>query len=209
MRRVKFGLGGMLMLSAMAISDNVWVIVIYLAAALFHELGHLAAARLLCIPVKEIRFEFSGVRICTDTGLTSYRQEILLSLAGPLVNLILAALSFFAVGAERSFGTLLSLGMELLSGGEISVANSLGFFALSSLIQALTNLLPVNSFDGGRILYCLTALLWGELVADRILSVTSVASALLLWTVALYLMLRISAGLGIYVFAACVFFSLR
>ena len=127
MKRVKFGLGGMLMLSAMAISDNVWVIVIYLAAALFHELGHLAAARLLCIPVKEIRFEFSGVRICTDTGLTSYRQEILLSLAGPLVNLILAALSFFAVGAERSFGTLLSLGMELLSGGEISVANSLGF----------------------------------------------------------------------------------
>lgn len=209
MRRVKFGLGGMLMLSAMAISDNVWVIVIYLAAALFHELGHLAAARLLCIPVKEIRFEFSGVRICTDTGLTSYRQEILLSLAGPLVNLILATLSFCAVGAERSFGTLLSLGMELLSGGEISVANSLGFFALSSLIQALTNLLPVNSFDGGRILYCLTALLWGELVADRILSVTSVASALLLWTVALYLMLRISAGLGIYVFAACVFFSLR
>jgi hypothetical protein len=37
--------------------------------------------------------------------------------------------------------------------------------------------------------------------------VSSAVAAFVLWTVSLYLMLKISAGLGIYVFAACIFFT--
>jgi membrane-associated protease RseP (regulator of RpoE activity) len=81
----------------------------------------------------------------------------------------------------------------------------LGFFILSSLVQAVTNLMPVQSFDGGRILYCALARYVDSDTAERIVAAASALSAFVLWTVALYLMLRISSGLGIYVFAACIF----
>ena len=81
----------------------------------------------------------------------------------------------------------------------------LAFFALSSLIQAILNLMLVKTFDGGRILYCATSNLLGERAGERILTVTTAFSALILWIIALYLMIKIGGGLGIYVFAACVF----
>ncbi|MBQ8408373.1 MAG: hypothetical protein IJY39_05855 [Clostridia bacterium] len=206
MKKIKFGLGGLLMLSAMMISDSAAVLTIYLGAALLHELGHLAAARLLGIGIKEIRFDFSGVRICTEEGLTSYRQELLLSLAGPTVSLA----SAFAVMATNALWggdlqSLLSGAGVFLSSPQDGAGSPWGFFALSSLIQAISNLLPVESFDGGRALYCALASVADERVARAVLRVASALSAFLLWTVALYLMLRISAGLGIYVFASCIF----
>ena len=65
--------------------------------------------------------------------------------------------------------------------------------------------LSVKTFDGGRILYCSIAQMCGERAASRVLSVSSAVAAFILWTISLYMMLRISAGLGIYVFALCIF----
>ncbi|MBQ4091139.1 MAG: hypothetical protein IJC64_02350, partial [Clostridia bacterium] len=83
---------------------------------------------------------------------------------------------------------------------------ALCFFALCSLLQGGLNLLPIKSFDGGRMLYCAAAAL-GQRFADTVLAICSGACVLSLWTVALYLMIKIGAGLGIYVFCACLFAS--
>ena len=210
MKKVKFGMGGILMLSTMIVSDSAEVFVIYLLAALFHEVGHLLTAKLLGIGIKEIRFEFSGVRICTEEGLISYAQEFLLAFAGPLFNLIGIGGVFLCGGIYgMTPAKLLIHGSSLLYGENGGGWGILGLFALSSAMQAMTNLMPVKSFDGGRMLYSALAVSMGDRIAERVLTVASTAAIFTLWTVALYLMLRISSGLGIYVFAACMFFSLQ
>ncbi len=208
MKRVKVGAGALLMLGSMLISDRAEILLIYIFSATLHECGHLLATRMLGIGVREIRFEFSGVRICTEENLTSYKNELLLAVSGPMVNFIcvtvcVAFFSFF--GASLNEVTELT-GIFLLD-GVYSHIGAVGFFAIASLLQGCVNLLPIKTFDGGRITYCALAMLFGERVASRLLDISSAFSAFVLWTVALYLMLKLSAGLGIYVFAACIFLS--
>lgn len=208
MRRIKVGAGALLMLGSMMISDRAEMLFLYVLSATLHEFGHLAAARALGIGVGEIRFEFSGVRICTEEKLTSYKSELLLAAAGPLVNFICVTVcvtifSFLKISWDEAA----ELTDAFLKHGVYSHLGATGFFAIASLLQGGVNLLPVKTFDGGRICYCVIAMLFGERVARRVLDVSSALSAFVLWTVALYLMLRVSAGLGIYVFAACIFLS--
>ncbi len=206
MKKIKFGLGGLLMLSAMAVSDSALVFLVYLSAAVLHEMGHLAAARSVNIGIKEVRFEFSGVRICTDSSLTSYKSEIFLAASGPAANLLafcVSAVGWFAMGGR--FEELFERAYDFMSAGGGDGQGMVAFFALSSLVQAAINLLPVASFDGGRILYCAVSEFFGENLSWRVVEAASAVSAFLLWTIALYLMLKVSSGLGIYVFAACIF----
>lgn len=206
MRRIKVGFGGFLMLLAMLMCDRGQVVAVYFFAALLHEVGHLLAAKALKISIGEIRFELSGVRICPKNGVISYFEEAVLAAAGPLVSLLsaLAVLLSAAVGGQ-SITAILEAADLFLRQGDGGFLGGSGFFILSSLLQATTNLLPVSSFDGGRVLYALLARFAGLDVAERVLGVTSAVSAFVLWTVALYLMLKVSAGLGVYVFAVCIF----
>ncbi len=207
-KKIRIGAGAFLMALTALISDKMSLILIYAASAFLHEAGHLCAARLLKIRVREIRFGFAGVRICTEPGLSSYRDEFLLAAAGPFVNLLIIVVALTLSGAcGAGVDELLALTAEFAEGGELRPMGALGFAALSSLLQGGMNLLPIDTYDGGRMLYCGAATLLGEERAQRLISVTSAASAFILWTAALYLMLKISAGLGIYVFSVCIFLS--
>lgn len=209
MRKIRVEIGAILMLLAMIATDGAPLILIYFLSAALHECGHLIAARALKIKIEEIRFDFSGVRICTEKAVNSYRDELLLSAAGPLANLLSVTLSvaFFlsnGITISEAADALLSL-----LNGEFTLTGAVGFFATSSILQGGINLLPINTLDGGRVLFCAAALLFGERSAYVLIKVTSFAAAFVLWTVALYLLLKVSAGLGVFVFAACVFFSTR
>ena len=206
MKKIKLGLGGALMLSAMLISDKTSVFAVYIFASILHEFGHLIAARALKIKIKEIKLGFSGVRIVVDEEITAYSDEILLSLSGPAVNLVcmifcFAFCGYMGIGKEELFGSA----EVFFSNGNFELKGVIGFFAVSSFVQAFTNLLPIKSFDGGRALECLISWFLGVGFAERLLTVTTLFSAFMLWTVGLYLMLKISSGLGIYIFALCVF----
>lgn len=206
MKKIKLGLGAVLMLTVMLVSDRGDVLGIYIFAALLHEMGHLVAAKLLNIEIREIRLDFSGARICTDDSLISYKKELLLSCAGPAVNIIafLLICASFALG-HSSLNELWTCASEFVSADALTIEGAIGFFALCSVLQGAVNLLPVRTFDGGRILVCALSMLFGDRAAESAVGITSAVSAFVLWTVALYLMLRISSGLGIYVFAACIF----
>ena len=162
------------------------------------------------IGIERVEFGFSGVRICVDRGLCSYNSEFLLALFGPLMN-------FFAIGAallwasvaDISYEALIESGMGYMESGGVGRVGALGFFVIASFAQAAVNLLPVRSLDGGRILYCAIAMLFGEEAAERVLSVGTAFAAFILWTVALYLMLKVGTGLSIFVFAVCIFFSCK
>lgn len=206
MKKIKIGIGGVLMLCAMMLSERVELFAVFLTAAVVHELGHLIAAKAMRIGVKEIRLDTFGARICVEERLLSYKKELWLALSGPVANLTTALMSVIVLPND---GEKLIFEIErFASSGEWHTGGAVGFFALSSLIQAAINLLPIKSFDGGRALQCLLSLFVSETAAERIIEISSAISVGVLWMMALYLMLKTSSGLELYAFSVGIFFML-
>lgn len=137
--RVEVTGGFLLLLAWLNYLDRSFLVPMALAACTAHELGHIAAIRLLGGSVKEVRLTAIGAELVLERPL-AYWQEGLSALAGPGVNLLLA-----------------------LTGCRFSLT-----FAGLNLALALFNLLPVGRLDGGRAVYCTLALLAGPGSADRV-----------------------------------------
>jgi Zn-dependent protease len=127
-----------------------------------HELGHALMARTFGIPTRDITlYPIGGVarleRLTEDPV-----EEICIALAGPAVNLMLAA------------GLLLLMGACLLAGAPpeellgVSVLGLPFLLLLSNLMLAVFNLIPAFPMDGGRVLRALLALGLGQLRATEI-----------------------------------------
>lgn len=91
---------------------------------LLHECGHLLALRLFHRKIQQIRFCGAGITICPGSFYGAYWQDILISLAGPLVNLLFAGI---LLPSCQAFGAM-HLGLGLF------------------------NLLPFRCLDGGSVL---------------------------------------------------------
>lgn len=160
-----------------------------LTAAVIHECGHLFAARLLKIELRSLDIGPLGATIRTRGSLISYGREWLLCAAGPAANLASGAAAYMIFhGSER-----------FTPGG-----TAFGFCSVS-LMLALLNLLPVEGFDGGRMLYAAVVSLAGPRAARGLLSFCSVISLCGLWMLSVYLLLRWGASLSLFIFSASVF----
>lgn len=169
-----WGFAALLALSLLAGAGGVLPLILF--SALCHEAGHLLALRLAGARVERLRLTAFGAEIRADTRRLSYPREILCTLAGPAVNLLLALL--FA----RLMGSYVAAGANLL----------LGCF----------NLLPVPALDGGRALYLLVSWLIDPPAADRICRVVGLGCALVLTGVAFVLTVWYHAGLFLLLGAA-------
>ena len=206
MDKIKTTIGFLMMLSAFIVSEKAAVFIVYIFAAAIHEAGHLIAAKALKIKIKGIGFDYSGLRIHIDEKMTAYTSEIVLAAAGPIFNALSAGVGYFIL--KNHFvdsGYFFEEVTKFISAGEPSPIGSSGFFIVASCVQAAINLLPIKTFDGGRMLYCMLATIYEEETAEKVLSFTSSVFAFILWIVSLYLMLKLSRGLGIYIFATSIF----
>jgi Zn-dependent protease len=97
-----------------------------LACLLMHEVGHMATATLLGVPVYEFGLRFAGAYNRRSYASTR-RDEVLISLSGPLMNLFLAIPLYFVP----------HVGVQL---------------AMGNLALFVVNLVPMPSSDGLRIL---------------------------------------------------------
>jgi Zn-dependent protease len=100
--------------------------VLVIASLLLHEVGHMAAATMLGVPVREFGLSWRGA-YNRRAYASRRRDDVLISFAGPLTNLFLALPMFF----------LPVIGHQL---------------ALCNLMLCVVNLLPIPSSDGLRIL---------------------------------------------------------
>ena len=149
-------------------------------AMLLHEVGHLLAARIANVKVARLCFDVFGAKI-TPQGLFSYQKEVLLAAGGPAASL---ALGLWLLPLESGFFKILSL---------------------SSLSLGIFNLLPIDSFDGGRILHGLLARKCRAEHAAKILALTSYLSLLFLFLLASCILLRFGENLAIAVLCAYLF----
>ena len=132
--RIKFGFFSLLIAVTMIISANEYTYISFLAAAI-HETGHLFAAKILKIKLTELKFDFLGARLIVSRNIISYSQEIILCAFGPLFNFLSAIIVYAASQRLKTDHSLIS------------------FFIFASLALGILNLLPIKSFDGGRITF--------------------------------------------------------
>lgn len=130
------------------------------ASVLLHELAHALMARRFGIKTTEIiMFPIGGVALLERQPAP--KEELLIALAGPAINLVLAAVYL----AFSSF-QLSSLSL-FLSRNAFQEDNLLLVLGQANLVLALFNLLPAFPMDGGRALRALLALFYPEADATR------------------------------------------
>jgi Zn-dependent protease/CBS domain-containing protein len=135
--------------SEAAVAGLLFIILLFLCV-LLHEFGHVSAARYFGIQTPDITLLPIGgvarIQRMPDKPL----QEIAVALAGPLVNVVIAALIFGWAGVSIDLSTA-----RLVTGRENSLAMQL---ATVNVWLALFNLIPAFPMDGGRVLRALIAL---------------------------------------------------
>ena len=158
--------------------DKSGIAAMSLLAAALHEVGHLIAARFLKIPIRAMRFDLLGARIDVKGRILSYGEEWLLCMAGPLASLLASI-----------------VGSLFWSHGKLAVA-----FSCASLLLGLLNLLPIQTFDGGRMLECALLSFASPHSVTSILRGCTFLFLWLLWAFSAYLMIKIADGISLFFF---------
>ncbi len=149
------------------------------ACVTLHELGHSLVAQRLGIPVTEITLLPLGGVAQLSKNPEKPMHELLIAVAGPLVNVILAGILLLITGT----GALNVLGGrgELLNQLNDTTPRTLLLWLLGANVSLfLFNMIPAFPLDGGRILRALLAMGLGYPRATRIAAVIGQAIAIAL-----------------------------
>lgn len=138
------------------------------ACVLAHEFGHIFTARAFGVETPYVTLlPIGGVsrlaRIPEKPG-----QELLIAIAGPLVNVVIAAI-LMALTPTR-------LGAALFAAMQNPHASMIDQLAAANVLLAAFNMIPAFPMDGGRVLRALLAIKLGHLRA------TEIAAAIGQWT---------------------------
>lgn len=186
--KITFSPSVLIMLCIYFVSGNANRIIMPLSAALIHELGHIVFAIIFSIKIERIELNLFGALIKLPPLACSYKKEAWLAAAGPLSNILFAAISCTFI--------------DRFPNGK---RENLIFFAVSSLLFAFINLLPAENFDGGRILSCC---LMSKLSPDSVIKTiefSSVFCIFFLWSISVYFILKTGSYLSLFVFSGALF----
>ena len=148
--------------------------------SIVHELGHYFAALMVGARVNAFILYPFGAEMKLSF-LRSYKNDIIISFFGPLINIFAALIGNF-------------LGIE-------------SFFVIYNLTLAFLNLLPIKHLDGGSIL---SALLLTRLYPNRAEGIVTAISFLLLvllWGFAVYVFMMKGGSPSLFFIAVTLFAS--
>ena len=140
---------------------------------LLHELGHTTVARFYEIKTRDITlYPFGGIALLLSQPKA--KQELVIALAGPLVNIVIAGLLF----SLRQIFT-----GQMISNSLPPISAYRGTLVLDQLIQtnillAVFNLIPAIPMDGGRVLRSVLEIMKVEsatIISGRISQICAVA----------------------------------
>jgi Zn-dependent protease/CBS domain-containing protein len=148
-----------------ALTATVTIVALFFCV-LLHEFGHSLVAQRLGIEIHSITLLPLGGVSNLESLPEKPADEVKITLAGPLVNVVLAPI-FFGVGLL--FGAVPRMPADLFMGIG-SVGQFFFYLGYLNVVLAVFNLIPAFPLDGGRILRALLATRLGALRATDISS---------------------------------------
>lgn len=145
----------------------VFVLAVFLCVVL-HELGHALAAKRFGINTKKITLLPIGGMASLDKIPVSPKQEFLVVIAGPLVNILIAIILSFVISVQDIIRLNFSEYLELLNG--FTLKNFLFYLFIVNVGLVIFNFIPAFPMDGGGILRALLAIKMNRVKATQIAS---------------------------------------
>ena len=176
LRRIEKGLCALFLISLLVAFNAPVIASMIVFSILMHELGHAISLCLLKKLRGKIRISTAGLSM-PYRGILSYKEELLVASAGPLMNLTCALICLILCPLGRTFFLV---------------------FALLHLLYALSNLLPLPRYDGEKILGTLLALRYGDTVRRRVCRAIEFTLRSLLLFISLLFMLVLNAAYHVF-----------
>ncbi len=134
------------------------------ACVVLHEFGHALAARRFGVSTKDITLYPIGGIASLESMPEKPSQELLVGIAGPMVNLIIAALLWFYL---RLSGQSFDL-WAITGSHEMAQIPFLWNLFFANIVLAVFNLIPAFPMDGGRVFRALLSFFMDRTKATRI-----------------------------------------
>ncbi|WP_428031832.1 site-2 protease family protein [Ancylobacter sp.] len=130
--------------------EGVAFVALLFLCVLLHEFGHIFAARRYGVKTPEVTlWPFGGIaRLERIPEKPS--EELVVALAGPAVNVVIAAVLFVLLGGH--------VGVEHIESIENPQVSLLAKLAAANIFLVVFNLIPAFPMDGGRVLRALLAM---------------------------------------------------
>lgn len=156
-----------------------------IAAAVIHELGHLIAMLICNVKMECITVYPFGLDIHTSSQAKSYKHEIFIKSAGILINII--ALLFCIPFIDNLY---------------------VSFFALSNIIFAILNIMPISSLDGGGMLENFLLMYIDPLSVNKVMKIVSFIFIIILWIFAMYMLFYTNYNFSLFAMSLYLFASI-
>jgi len=130
--------------------NGVGFVLALFACVLLHEFGHALAAKRYGIPTKDITLLPIGGLARLERMPDKPKQELVVALAGPLVNVVIAAVLFVILLATNA--------LEPVANLTVTQGSFLERLMMVNVTLVLFNLIPAFPMDGGRVLRAVLAM---------------------------------------------------
>ncbi len=145
---------------------NIALVFAVFCCVVLHELGHALTAKRFGIGTKSITLLPIGGIASLDKIPEDPKQEFLVAIAGPLVNIIIAIFLYFLIPIQDFTNKNLGEALEYLS--NFSLKNFLLYLFIVNVAMFVFNLIPAFPMDGGRVFRALLALKINRVKATQI-----------------------------------------
>jgi Zn-dependent protease len=145
---------------------NEALILVLFLCVILHELGHALTAKKFGITTKNIMLLPIGGVATLEKMPEKPGQELLVALAGPAVNILIAILLMLVVPVKSYFNFDSIVLEEMLY--EPTLQNFLFYLFIANVMLVVFNLIPAFPMDGGRVLRALLSFKLGRVEATNI-----------------------------------------
>lgn len=172
------------------IYDNYNILIIAFLFVFIHECAHYITAKLLKYNINSLEiFPFGGVLKINESIIVNPFHEILISIAGPLSNIVFAFIfnNIIKINNIGNYNLLLEC---------IEINLMIGIF----------NLLPIIPLDGGRIVRAYLSMVLGYRKSVKIIMIISKTLCILLFCLGIYLYTSYKLNIIVSILAMYIYF---